>query len=326
MKIGRLLFPTVMGYFFSACGSFAQSDVAPEVAKEATFLDDPRIIAALVAAAVTLVVNVIGKLVLDRKLEAFKANLKEKSAQNEAKFQYELEAKKHLYHAVGHLRFQLLLAARDVAQHVILFGEDGRQYPTTVKNYYGQSTLYRFVRPIALCEMIERQISFADFSVDPESIELLQLKRSIYTCFSSGDPILQHPKANWQKQEQHIFYHSLSRISDAIVKEEADGMRSLMPFHEFEDFVVGDGNSSKMSPLPELLEDFSLEQKPLLWLRFILFGFLCSEIVNKKGVSMGFEPIEFPLDALISKVNDKFIQERREEVMHKFRSIRDAGI
>lgn len=326
MKIGYLgLFATSVGTLWAGV-CLAETHTPAQAINNVSLLDDPRIIAALVAAAVTLLVNIIGKLVLDRRLEAFKADLKEKGVVNEAKLQYELEEKRRLYHAIGHLRFQLLLSARDVARHVVSLAENKRRYPTTTKNYYGQSTLFKLVRPIALCELIERQISVADFSVDTDSIELLKLKRSIFKCFSSAEAILHHPDANWHEQEQHIFYHSLSRISNAIIVDGGDGTLSPMPFHEFEEFISDDANSVKMAPLPDLLEDFSIEEKPLLWLRFVLYGFLCAELVKQKGVPIGFELVEFPLEELIGKVGDHVLREKRDDIPVAFKSIRDAGL
>lgn len=288
--------------------------------------EDPRVLAALVAAAVSLLVNFIGKLVLDRRLEAYKAGLSELTAENEARIQYELEAKKRLYNTVGHLRFQLLIASRDVAKHVATLGKKERRYPTNIANYYGQSTLYRLIKPIALCEMIERQISLADFSVDADAVALLRFKRSVFAAFSSAEAIGDHPDANWQVQEQHIFYHSLSRIAHAIILDEDDGNQVLMPFHTFQEFLRSDGNVQQISPFPELLEDFSLEAKPLLWTRLIFYGFLCAELVNSMGSKVGFEKIEFPTLELIAGVPDQRISDSNNLLIEKFVKLKDAGI
>ena len=44
--------------------------------------------------------------------------------------------------------------------------------------YYGPDTLYRFIRPLALAELIERQMAYADFTVDEDAIGLLCFKRA----------------------------------------------------------------------------------------------------------------------------------------------------
>ncbi len=326
MKTSYLGVFTISLYALWTGASFAEQENPPEVINYAVILSDPKIVAALVAATVTIFVNVIGKLFLDRRLEAIKADLKEKGDVNSAKIQYELEEKKRLYHSIGHLRFQLLLSARDVALHVTSFGAGLRQYPTTTKNYYGQSTLYKFLRPIALCELIERQVAVADFSVDVDSIELLRFKQSIYKCFSSGDPILHHPDANWLEQEQHVFYNSLTRIANSLLIEDSNGTRSPMSFHQFVEFLENEESHNNLSPLPEFLEDFSIEEKPLLWLRFVFFGYLCSELVNEKGARIGFEHVEYPLEALIRKVDDQFTLDKVANFTEMFKSIRGAGL
>lgn len=277
------------------------------------------------AAAVTIAINFFGKLYVDRRMETLKSDLARTKAENDAKIEYELEAKKRLYGAIGTLRFQLLLASRDVAHQVISYGR-GRQFDLTTTNYYGQSTLYKLVMPFVFCELIEKQISYADFSVDPEAVDLLRLKRSIYTAFSSGASILNHPNANWENEEQHVFRHSLDRISNSVVVTESSQSAFPMPFHEFEKFIPIPKNSAKLSPLPKLLRDFSISEKPQLWIRWVLFGYLCSKFVNEKGLSIGFDHIDFPLEELIEKVGDDFFTSNKIQLVKQFEDIAGSGI
>jgi hypothetical protein len=45
--------------------------------------------------------------------------------------------------------------------------------------YYGKNTLYRMLRPIAISELIERQIAYADFAVDPSAVKVLRFRRTV---------------------------------------------------------------------------------------------------------------------------------------------------
>jgi len=289
------------------------------------FQKNPIVAAAIVSAVVTVAINFFGKLYIDRRLETLKVDLAKSKAENEARIEYESEARKRLYGAIGNLRFQLLLAARDVANQVISYGR-GRQFDLTTTNYFGQSTLHKLVMPFAFCELIEKQISYADFSVDPEAVHLLRLKRSIYTALSSGASILNHPNANWEDEEQHIFRHSLDRISNSLLVIEGSRPLFPMPFHEFEKFIPIAKNSAKLSPLPSLLHDFSIHGKPQFWIRLVLFGYLCSKFVNEKGQPIGFDRIDFPLEELIEKVADKFFLSNKTELMQRFEEIAESGI
>jgi hypothetical protein len=91
--------------------------------------------------------------------------------------EYALDARKRLYAAIGPLRFQLLLACRDLTGRIISHGTR-KNYSTSVETYYGRSTLFRIIRPLALSELIERQIAYADFAVDPAAVRLLKFKKA----------------------------------------------------------------------------------------------------------------------------------------------------
>ncbi|MEL6504890.1 MAG: hypothetical protein AAFQ10_10615 [Pseudomonadota bacterium] len=286
---------------------------------------NPSIVAALVAAAVTVAINFFGKIYVDHRMETLKSDLARSKAENDAKIEYELEARKRLYGAIGNLRFQLLLAARDVANQVTSYGR-GRQFDLTTTNYFGQSTLHKLVMPFAFCELIEKQISYADFSVDPEAVDLLRLKRSVYTAFCSGASILNHPDANWEDEEQHVFRHSLDRISNSLLTPDSSQSLFPMPFHEFEKFVPIEKNAAKLSPLPYLMHDFSIDRKPQFWIRLVLYGYLCSKFVNEKGQPVGFNKIDFPLGELIGKVNDKYFLSKKAELVKQFEEIAESGI
>jgi hypothetical protein len=68
--------------------------------------------------------------------------------------EYALEARKLFYQSIGPLRFQLLLACRDLAGRIIAHSRN--PYDTGLASYYGKSFLYRLLRPLALSELIER--------------------------------------------------------------------------------------------------------------------------------------------------------------------------
>jgi len=288
------------------------------------FLQDSKVITALIAAAVTIAINLASKLLFDRRLEKLKAELSQQHSQNEAKIKYEFEAKSRLYNAIGTLRFQLLLAARDAASQISGYGA-GRRWLITTKNYYGQSTLYKLILPISLCQKIEAQISYADFSVDSGAIDLLRFKRAIYTAFTSGKSILQHPDANWEHEEQHVFRHSLDNIALSLINED-DENKAVIPLSSFAKFTSSKGGYSKISPLPELFADFTIERKPLLWCRLVLYGYLCSEFVNSVGTGIGFEPIEYDVSELLGQADDDFMISNKPRLAESFKNIRDQGI
>lgn len=315
-------FIAAISFFVLPVSAMAQS--AP--GNESSIFADVRVIAALVAAAVTVLVNIFGKPFIDRWLESWKTELAVKKAEAEARIGYEFEAKKRLYTAIGPLRFQLLLACRDAARHVKSHSGGQRDFPVTVNNYYGVSTLHKIIRPIALLELIEEQIMYADFAVESEAIELIKCKQSIYAAFSSGKTVHGHPDANWDDEEQHIFYHSISRIANALVIPADSGGKRVMRFDEFEEFLKSAENVARVSPLPYLYEDFTFRKKPLFAARLVLYGYVCAKYVNNYGVPIGFEKIDYSVPELLKNIDDEYINGRLDDFSVQFGKTASMGV
>lgn len=280
----KLLLASLL-FQFTAGAGWAEQPIPPETTIGSGLFGDVRFVAAIVAAGVTILVNLFAKPLIDRWLESWKSELSIRKAETEARINYELEAKKRLYTAVGPLRFQLLLAARDAAHQVKSQASGKRDFPVAVKNYYGISTLYKIIRPLALLELIEEQITYADFSVDKDAIDLLRFKRASYAAFSSGPTVQGHPNANWNDEEKHIFYNTISRIAHTIIVSSENGGKRVMRFHESEDFLSERSSAKKIDPLPSIYEGFSFKNKPLFGARLVLFGYICSKFVNDYGTA-----------------------------------------
>lgn len=271
---------------------------------------------------------------LDRQLEQAKTNwegdvkkrVEEYLGDRAAARDYEYEARKRLYQAIGPLRFQLIIACRDVANHIKIHGMRGYTYPLEPTNYYGQSTLFRIVRPLALMELIERQIAYADFAVDPQAVELLRFKRSAYSAFSGGDVIASHPDANWDEETEHVFYHSLNRIANTVLVVDGEKSQRPLMFHEFEEFLGTSKNLSRLEPLPGIFREFSVEKTPIFWVRLVCYGFLCAELVNRQGANIGFENLSYNVSDLLSKTDDDFITTNKDLICDAFNAMQLRGL
>lgn len=239
-----------------------------------------------------------------------------------AEREYILDARKRLYQSIGPLRFQLLLACRDVATRVNNYGSD-QHYDMTVRGYCGRSTLFRLLRPLAISELIEREITYTDFSVDPSATDLLRFKKAAFTAFTDGDTILDHPDADWSAQKQHLFSGTLSRLASSLIVDDENVPSKLRPmhFHEFESLVRAADDLKRYFPLTEILDRFEISEKPLFWIRIVCFGFICSEYVGKAGTQIGFAKPSFNLAHMISIVKDPYIRTNAEKFPGVFEKI-----
>jgi hypothetical protein len=233
--------------------------------------------------------------------------------------EYELDARKRLYLAIGPLRLQLLLACRDLAGRIASHGRE-RTYATDVHGYYGMSTMFRVVRPLALAELAERQIAYADFAVDPGSLEMLRFKKNAFAAFSGGSLVQNHPQANWSRQEQHLFFDSIGRIANALIVSDGEGRERCMRFHEVEHVLQAEG-PGRFEPLPALLHDFTPESKPLFWLRLVAFANLCNDYVNQSGGKLGFEQRIFTLQDVLARSKDAEILDKLGEYRERCQAL-----
>lgn len=244
---------------------------------------------------------------LDHEKTILEGNIREKVetilGERAAEREYVLEARKRLYAAVGPLRFQLLLACRNLAGRVMKHGQLPEPYSTDIHGYYGESTLFRILRPLALAELTERQITIADFSVDTSSVGLLRFKKAAYAAFSGTSLVKGHPQVNWDVQEQHVFFDYLSRASNALIIQEGERER-CMRVDEFQHYLHDRHHENAFDPFPKILNGFSPRQKPLFWLRLVGYAHLCIDYVNNEGKGIGFEVRTFPVEELLRASGD----------------------
>ncbi len=243
-----------------------------------------------------------------------------------AERQYVLEARKRLYSAIGPLRFQLLLACRDLAGRVKARGVAGEGYSTALDGYYGRSTLYRILRPLCLAELIERQIAYADFSVDPDAVDLLRFRKSAFEAFAGDRLVAGHPRVNWQEQVEHVFVDNLSRCASALIVGSAPAEQRASRFHEFEASLADEAQIERIAPFPRLMATLSPEGTPLLWVRLVAYGALCNDLVGKAGEPIGFERQEYPLRDLLMASGDPEIRARVDEYVTRCESLMSMGL
>ncbi len=280
---------------------------------------------------------------LSKDLETFKAELAREQARDKAAAEgvvrqqvetllgdkaaerhYALDARKRLYTAIGPLRFQLLLACRDLAGRV----QTGttRVYDLDIAGYYGRSTLYRILRPLCLSELIERQIAFADFSVDSGAIDLLRFKKGAYATFSGGSVVNGHPEIDWNNQREHVFFDSLSRCVNSMILHESNGAERVLRFHEFDSLLDDDKRREEFEPFPTILHDLTPQKKALFWTRLIAYGCLCNQFINKAGISIGFEQRPYPVAELLLATADVYIASHIDAFVQRCEAVIDSPL
>lgn len=255
---------------------------------------------------------------LTRAMEEYKAELKRDAdlqlGERAAQRQYEYDARKRLYTAIGSLRFQLLLACREWAGRVQAHGQR-ESYHMTLDGYYGRSTLYRLLRPLALAELIEREIAFFDFTVDSSAMDCLRFKKAMVRMLSGDEVLHDHPDIDWSRQAQHAYTDALGTCANALVVLETRGAR-VMRFHEFQALLDTPGLAA-LDPFPALLGNFEITAKPLLWARLVGCGHVCNQFVASSGGPLGFEALGFPTALLLQASRDATLLARCDSFVQR---------
>jgi hypothetical protein len=248
-----------------------------------------------------------------------------------AEVDYEYEARKRLNDAIGPLRFEFLLAARDLESRVIghaeLLAQPGERWNMDPADYYASSFIYRILHPIAVGELIERHVAYADFSVDPGAIKLLRALKAMERALSGSEVLLGHPQADWASESQHLFRQNVRVAGAALV---TGGERpTVMPFA---DFRVVHRNPSADPRLAALARIFAacrtgLLENPLFWLRLVAYGYVCADLVRDQGSSLGFDDRTYDVGLLLAGVPDEQIRSRSpSEYEAVFQAIMSRGL
>lgn len=260
------------------------------------------------------------KATLDHRVNAARAEIETKLRKDTEEYlgdrsaarAYRAEAQKRLYGAVGPLRFQLLVAASDLAQRIDGMGKGRYEFATTLDNYFGQSTIYRILRVFAISELIERQIAYADFAVDPDMLSLRHFKRQAFRSLSSSTVSQGHPQEFWEEQEHHVYYDILQVISSALIVHDAkDSPSRVMHFDEFSAKVAHNGFKSGLHPIPQLMQDFTISSKPIVWLRLLALAHLCASLVQAYGAHLGLDNAPIDIDDMLARTKDDYICQHR---------------
>ncbi len=256
---------------------------------------------------------------LDQKVGEAKAELnaelrrdvEEYLGERAAERQYAFEAKKRLYTAIGPLRFQLVKACVDYANRVDRIGRGRQPFGISLARYFGRSTAYRLLRIFAICELIERQMTYADFAVDRSTVRLLRFKHQAFLAMSSSTVAQNHPAVNWDEQVEHVFYDTLSMIACALIVADPAGSR-IMRFDEFCRFLDVPDNLEAIHPVARLLEDFSINKKPILWLRLVALAQLCCVLIGDEGPAVGIESESFDAGFHVCNCEDSHISQNQD--------------
>lgn len=225
---------------------------------------------------------------------------------------YRFEARKRLYTAVGPLRFQLIQAAVQLRSRVRSFRRAA--YDVSLAGYFGRSLLFRIGQVLALTELIERQIAYADFAVDPGMVSLLRFRSQIMRALSSGEVSLGHGDEDWTRQKQHIFRDQLPILAVSMITPQEGRPDRVVRFDEFA-HLLDTGKGNYLQPLARLVDGFDPTAMPILWLRMLAMAEACGGLLDHEKSAVAIEPPILDPAELLAVSRNAELTRRRDEYL-----------
>ena len=245
--------------------------------------------------------------------------------ERKARVDYEYMARKRLNEVIGPLRMQLLFSARDLIGRV--HRHTNGRWNMDPSGTFVRSFVYRILRPLAVAQLIERQMSIADFSVDPEAIALLRFKRAGERMLTGSKVVRKHPDEDWSTQSGHLFRDNLRAAAAKLIAEDESGPVVI----DYARFQRENSNLQESPELRDLTQIFircenNLAENPLFWLRLVGYAYACSRLIAELGTAIGFEDKPLPASDMLHAVEDSRISQHVADYLQVFDSIVAQGL
>jgi hypothetical protein len=248
-------------------------------------------------------------------------------AARQARIDYEYNAKKRLYEAVCPLRFQLMLPCRHVVNRVDVHRRSSR-WDMSPQGYYVHSFIYRLLRPLAVSILIERQMNYADFSVDPQQVRLLRFSASAYRMLTERDPMPYHDGIDWAKESQHLFRENLRVAALRLIQQDRAGRDIVMDYSEFKLTCPDPIADEAITPLAQLFSGarHALRELPQWWLRLVGYAWACRTLISEQGGSAGLDIPQLQVQVLLASIKDPLIEENLTHYPQIFVEVTSKGL
>jgi hypothetical protein len=251
------------------------------------------VIAALIAAAASLVVSVVNW-ITKRKSDRELARIQEQNQSNlarlndaltrsrevsTAQLQYRAKAQQRLYEELQPLLFQLHEYSEVAYERVLLLakhasrgrlGPNQQSWLADRRGYFALTTTYRLVAPLVVFRLMGLRLTLVDLSVDPEVWMQYRMAKLLYVSLTNGrgladtDPQIPYEET---KALQHLRTADLDRLIELMTLEKSDGSLYCMSYGRWVDAIERqDGDLHKwVEKVIDLLHDFHPVFRPVFW-------------------------------------------------------------
>jgi hypothetical protein len=225
-----------------------------------------------------------------QELEKLKKKLGDEKSEQDARRDYEYEAKKRLYQEYEPLLFQFNELSESAYRRIIGLAKHTKRgnlvppngWLSTINGYYTVNTLYRFLAPLAVFRLMQRRLTLFDLNLNPMFSRQYLLAKILYRTFSKDFAIARmHPRLDYDPYSQKrmdkknhpekyrlqgIALGMVDNMADELIKEEPDKTLRIMSFGEFQKvYFKTDQVHEIFRDFSNLFLDFHPTSTPVLW-------------------------------------------------------------
>jgi hypothetical protein len=139
---------------------------------------------------------------------------------------------------------------------------------------------------------------------------------------TGGEVLLDHPKADWAGQTDHLFGDNLWGAAGKLLAPNESGDTRVLEFEQFVREFPNLGAVSGLAELARIVETCrpraTLQANPVFWLRVVGYAYVCNQLVRTQGARLGFEIASLDVPALLRGVPDEHIASHIDAYRPKF--------
>ncbi|WP_022944410.1 hypothetical protein [Pseudoalteromonas ruthenica] len=267
---------------------------------------DPKIIAALVSAVVTVfmfVASTIAKSIWDKHFHNFKLNADHK-----------YEQRKKIKGAISKHKVRLMDSAESLNHRLWNFSDNCdkrwhklREGKAIRDLYYLESFSYRFLSFFAWCRKIEKEMIYLDSTIsDSDDLELIKYLKTFPQIFCDT-AIFDGYEYDTSHATDHFFKDDFLHMVDALITSEG-----VITYSEFKE----KSDSAEYSQMINYIDGVSDDKTCLKWHSLSLFHFVLMSFLNKFGYDFQ-QTSENKLKLLSGKIPENILTANLSKILER---------
>lgn len=273
---------------------------------------EPSVLVAIISGSVALIIalwNYFSGRKTQRDIEILKNELAQKKSENDARREYEFEARKKLYQEYEPLLFQLMEASENAMHRIQSLARTAKDENLDENSwlsqfsYYTKSTIYKLFVPIAIYQIMQKKLTLVDITVDKSIGLRYMLAKQVYLSYTDDFEFARTFKnieynpndVNWEEERnknpirfwrQGLPMGLLDKTIEILIEKGEDGKERVISYGEFERKLgnLENNETAEINLSRDIFFNFHPQKRPILWRILIAQSLLFKVLLTIKNV------------------------------------------